>query len=266
MTLMSAIEGEFLAVAESKPIVLTREGVREEWEEVRKIERAAAERRARFTHLAQYLVGVGNSDWVPSEAAPVGEHFKKGKPRAESGTWTSEILLIVEKEPDGVEMGRIRELLAKGVMAGKMLQNPNGFYNGVKRLEDLGNVVRYKGRVFTTEHMADFLARVERGEVAEPDGRAGSRTIIDMLADFINHRPEGMTAREMVRAMEEEGMASGSVYNNLSKAVNKNRIRREGNRYYPLKENEPPQDTGSGSETGGDAPTIEDQAAYKRLL
>jgi hypothetical protein len=93
--------------------------------------------------------------------------------------------------------------------------------------------------------MEEFIARVQRGEVSDlPDVSAGrgreGPTILDKLEEYVERHPEGVAARDISKAMEAEGMSQGTVHNNLSKAVLKDRIRRDGKLYFPSKRNEPP--------------------------
>jgi hypothetical protein len=88
--------------------------------------------------------------------------------------------------------------------------------------------------------MAEFLRRVADGEVADLTGRGSGDTIIDQLVDFVAENDYGVTANQIVKGMTSTGMPAGSVYNNLSKAVSKGRVRREGKLYYPLEDNEAP--------------------------
>lgn len=238
-------------MSDTQQIVLSKEAVRKEWAAVLEAERQARVLRERFSLLAGYLRLTGNEDWVPVEAAAAIGPPKMGRTKAERGTWTSEIMILLEDRADGIETGDLKTALSEGPMSERAHSSPNAFYNALSKLESQGVVKKYKGRVFTTARLDDFLARVERGEVQDLAGRSGAGTIVDALADVVAMHPEGISPRDVVKAVESQGVAAGSVYNNLTKAMMKNRIRREGKLYFPPNEKGPPK----GGPDTGEAPT-----------
>jgi hypothetical protein len=243
---MGAVAFEVWHVSESEQIVISPETVREQARTVEGLERQAQEAREALNLLIGYLRATGKTDWIPASlanhATPAwGERKKKpGRAPAESGTWASEILLVIQNAADGMSAAEVKAAMADGRMAERLHASPNGFYNGVARLERNGDLVKYKGRLFARERMAEFLRRVADGEVADLTGRESGDTIIDQLVDFVAENDYGVTANQIVKGMTSTGMPAGSVYNNLSKAVSKGRVRREGKLYYPLEDNEAP--------------------------
>ncbi len=229
-------------MAESAPLVISPETVRAEWEAVRDLERQAADRRGKYELQAAFLRASGLANWLPAEEETERKPGRMGKTPAVEGTWTSEIIKILRDAPDGLSNSELKERLGSGVMAKKMKSNPNGFYNGVSRLVSIGEAKKIAGRIVSIEHSDSLERRFEAGEIEDvSDGRAG--TVIQQLTEFVNSRRHGATAGEIVAAMEKKGMSSGSVYNNLSKAVSKNKIRRDGKMYFPLNENGVPSGT-----------------------
>lgn len=220
--------------------VISREKIVAQWAAVLDAERVAREARERFDVTAAFLRAQGLGDWIPAEPPGMREERRKGKKPQKSGTWTSEVLAILDAHPDGIMSTQLRERLAETSMAPKLHANPNGYYNAVSLLQKQGEIFKYGSRLVAKQHHDAYLKKVENGDIADADDERQG-TVLHRLTTFVNGQPDGIGAGDIVKAMEAEGMNSGSVYNNLSKAVFKKRISRRGKLYFPLfNENGPP--------------------------
>lgn len=227
-------------MASDSQFVITREKIVAQWAAVLEAERVAREERGRFEVTAAFLRANGLSEWIPAERPADREERRKGKKPQKSGTWTSEIMAILDSEPDGILYAQLRERLAEGPMAAKLEGNPNGYYNAAALLQKHGEIFKYGTRLVAKQHHDSYLAKVVSGDIVENDDERQG-TVLYRLTSYVNTQPDGVSAADIVKSMEGEGMSSGSVYNNLSKAVFKKRISRRGKLYFPLNENGPPE-------------------------
>jgi len=234
-------------------IVISAESVRQKADEVAELERKAAKGREELQLLVNYLRFIGRDDWVPSNLVILSREENSFQPlRNEPGTWTGETMRVLASAPNGVSLTAIRDALAKGELAERLKNNPNGFYNGVSRLESNGDAVRYKGMVFSKANYDAFMARLARGEVEDLSGEDERRTVADVLVEYIEKYSGGVATKQIVQDMVALGVvpSAASVYNVLSKIVRAERVRRDKGIYFPLNEMDRPQTTESGPETG----------------
>lgn len=246
-------------MTDSGAVTITEETVRQEVADIELMANELAARRDRFAKLAGYLRAIGREAWIPAGAEKVTTSAPaRGPEIAASGTWGSEMLRELEAFPDGIALVDLLEVMKSGPLAARANQNRNGLYNASSKLELTGQIVKHNGRVFLSHHYEGFKQRVERGEVedvkwARPGLKAGVKTATDTLTEYISSQPQGVEAGDVVEAMmKEHGMASGTVYNNLSKIVAKNRVRREGKIYLPLNSEAPAGEPESASEVTDD--------------
>ena len=229
-----------MMMTDSGPITITEESVRKEGEEIIAADRELSARKERFVKLAEFLRAAGREDWIPAAISHVAKIAPRGPMPASSGTWASEMLKEMEAYPDGIALIDLLAVMKDGPLAERARQNRNGIYNAASKLEQIGQIVKHNGRVFLPHHFEEFRKRLERGEVEDyKRGPVGGRTAADILTDFISSQPQGLETSDIVKAMSAEGIAPGTVYNNLSKVVSKGRVRREGKLYLPLKDEAP---------------------------
>lgn len=221
-------------VTDSGPITISEASVREEAEAIERQASELAERKARFGKLLDYLKAVGRDDWIPAAARQQTANHVQG-PTARSGTWTSETLIALKNYPNGAMPQEILDILRDGSLAERVESNPNGLYNAVSTLERKAQLVKHRGRLFLPAHFDKYMKRVEAGEIEDFVG-GGAKTILDLLAEYVNSQ-HGVEAAEIVEHMVSNNLVANAaaVYNNLSKAVLKRRVRKEGKVYLPLK-------------------------------
>lgn len=230
-------------MSDSGPITISEESVRAESEEIVAMARELSARQLRFAKLLEFLRAMGREEWIPAgvdRIVPPLQSAHRGAAAPSPGTWASEILRELEAFPDGIAQLELLEVMKKGPLAARAEQNPNGLYNASSKLEAAGEIVKHKGRIFLPHLFGEFRKRVERGEVEDVTLRHGKKTSADTLSEFINSQPQGVEAGDIVKEMSARGMSAGVVYNNLSKIVAKNRVRREGKTYLPLNSEAPP--------------------------
>jgi len=228
-------------MAESEAIVLTPDGIRKRVEDQKALEKQAAEGRAGLEMLFGYLRLVGKSHWIP-EGAETATDSEKGGHRTHRDesriTWTSEIVRALGQHPEGATNDNVREIIRVGPIGDRLRTNPNGYYTGVKRLEESGDLVRYKGRLFTRHLYDAFAEKVRRGEIGDISDDEQLNTA-GILVAYINQHPEGIIPKQAVKDLEFQGVSQGAIYNTLSKIAVKGRVRREGGKYYPLNNEAP---------------------------
>lgn len=249
-------------------ITISADTVRQKVDEVKLLEMKVVAAKDELRMLAGYLKALGKSEWLPSEvmvltaegtqrlAIPV----RKGPPRSDSGTWSSEIYRAVANATEGMTFAEIKAAMAETDIGTRLTTNPNGFYNGIARLEKLGDVVKYKGRLFSRQMYNEFKVKVARGEVEDLSGEGDKPTVAAALVEIINRHPEGITPREMVAEAGRPPVdaSPASVYNNLSKVAARRMAVRDGGKYYPLNEMGRSQVTESSPDAGGvAAPPVE---------
>ena len=244
-----------VVMTDSGPITISEETVRKEGEEIALQARELAARQDRYAKLIEYLRAIGKAEWIPVTAAFTANRAtppetRKGPPPAETGTWTSEIYNALELHQEGKTPVELLGILRTGRIADKAANNPGGIYNAIAKLTKDGKIIKHKGRLFLPAHHEVFMKRVARGETQDYENdRTDGPSISEMMAHFINSRPAGVEAGEVVEHMKEKGFIAGSVYNNLSKIVQKGKVRRDGKLYLPLKNEAPPGDPEGASET-----------------
>jgi hypothetical protein len=231
---------------------LSEKTLQEEWEAIVAAKKALAERERAFDGALAYVVSKGRADWVP-KGYDLGHptlpaQMRPGKTPATSGTWASELVASVRHAQKGLTLAEIREMLAKGPMALRLKMNPNGFYTAINRAEEGGEIERYRGRVFTPTLLKVFHANVAAGVWDDLEDETVSSTM-RLVLEYIRGNP-GAEKREVVAALKGKS-SNQAVYTNLQKALSRELIRKEGDRFFPAQENEPPSGTpGDGSETG----------------
>ncbi|HEY9012021.1 MAG TPA: hypothetical protein VIN06_13480 [Devosia sp.] len=256
-------------------IVISPDTVRKKADEVAALEKKAAAAKQELAAMVTLVRLSGHGDWVTPQIDLI---FKTGDSvtlvefknlASREGSWTFEIGRVLANADKGLTLSEIKEALQQTHLAERTRTNPNGFYNGVDRLEKAGEVVKYKGRVFATARYEEFMERVKRGEVEDLSGEDDKQTIAAALVDIISRHPNGIVAGDIVAEASKPPISASaaSVYNNLSKVYARKLVRRDSGTYYPLNEMGRSQNTESGPETGEVAASpIGSQSSRKLLL
>ncbi|UCI25106.1 hypothetical protein [Mesorhizobium sp. B2-8-5] len=238
-------------------ITISEESVRHEGEQIALAFKEWEARKRAYDKLIEYLLVVGKEDWVPASyvvpevAGPKASHKTEGLTARNGPTWAGEVLRGLENYPDGATPSELLEVVRQGPMRENALNNPNGIYNAVSRLEKAGEIKRHNGRLFLPNRLDQFMERVHSGEIVDYHG-SGDETNSDVLVRVISES-DGLEAGEIVEMMSKRGMSAGSVYNTLSKIALKGRVRREGKLYLPVKNEALPEQSESASQiTGGE--------------
>ncbi|TGS45201.1 MULTISPECIES: hypothetical protein [unclassified Mesorhizobium] len=237
-------------------IVISEDSVRQECEQIMLAFKEWEARKLRFDKMVEFLRAAGKDSWVPASYAMQAETAetpgKYASLAARNGpTWAGEVLRTLASFPNGATSGELLEVIQKGPFGERATKNPPGIYNTATKLERTGEVKRHNGRLFLPANFDRFMERVRAGEVEDYKGSgAAAETIGDMLVKIIASS-DGLEAGEIVKKMGEQDVLPASVYNNLSKIVQKGRVRREGKIYLPLKNEALPEQSESASQITG---------------
>lgn len=234
-------------------VFLTANDVREKGAELRLLEAEIADRQQRMRVLHEWLsnvakiIGEGELRELAGSWAPPVEMAKTINTRNGKPTWTTLIESLVAKHPLGVDYRTLRSEIASSVRAEEFARSEKSFYGSVAKLVNAGRVVRQGGLLLTPEALAARKAKIDAGElVDQPTEDTGrSSPMGQAVIAFVADHPDGVVSKRVVehmlgiaefRAVVEKN--STSVYNVLSRLVERRKLLKVGKTYYPPPQND----------------------------
>lgn len=234
-------------------VFLTANDVREKGAELRRLEVEIADRQQRMKALHEWLANVAKiigedelrelaGSWAPPVEVAKTISTRNGKP-----TWTTLIESIVAKHPIGLDYRTLRGEMSSSVRAEEFARSDKSFYGSVAKLVDAGRLVRQNGLLLTPEALANRKAKIDAGElVDQPSEDTGrSSPMGQAVIAFVADHPGGVVSKQVVqhilgiaqfRAVVEKN--STSVYNVLSRLVERRKLLKEGKTYYPASQSD----------------------------
>jgi hypothetical protein len=258
-------------------------------------EKALEERRSRFDRLisaASAFLEVFNDDEPASEGrdptrhpAPVAEESKGEKPkpykrRPKKLSWTATMLRLIKRADRGLAYAELKELVLDTHLGETLARTDKAFYGGIRKLEKAGDIIKYKGYLFSSATYKKFKADLAVGLIEDlPDissQREGESPNEIAVRRFVAEQPNGVSTAAIVNHLLNNPPSDlvitknrNSIYNLLSRWRRKGTLfKREGKYFLPPQENEAPTGNAEGaSETGGAAtPLFESRKVVTNLF
>jgi predicted transcriptional regulator len=181
-----------------------------------------------------------------SEASQIPAKRRGRPPGKKSGkaiTWTGALLSIIRSHPTGISFSNLRSEFQSSEFAGKLGDSEKSFYGAITKLYDKGLVSKYKGYLFTSDHLKTFNENVSLGlaqDLIEVNSNGQKSPFGDAIKAFLDSRPSvGATSSELVSELKKTPefldtmeRHKSHIYNVLSRLVHQGEIVKGGGRYF----------------------------------
>lgn len=159
-----------------------------------------------------------------------------GRVRRHAKGWPKTIVDLLGTFPHGATRIQLRDAVAKTHLGPRLQETNAAFYGSIDKLKARNTIVDHEGRLFLPFLLKRYLQDVQAGRIAElPPTKPPSRhASIGLVLDFIR-RHGSAESRELVELLVSNPLAGinnrNSVYNLLSRMVQKGSLMKAGNTY-----------------------------------
>ncbi len=179
--------------------------------------------------------------------------------RGAGKSWTATIRQIVESADRRLTYQEIKSEVAKTHLGETLSRTEKAFYGGIGKLAERDQIIRHKGWIFSVDAFNRHKALVDQGEATDEFAPTftGGKTSPNEIAvrRYLTAHPEGVTSAMIVDHLLNSPPADlavsknkNSIYNLLSREVERKKLVRRANKFYlPKDKNEAPDSNEPGA-------------------
>lgn len=229
--------------------LLTAADIWKRSEELRELERKIADFSARRDEVSEWLRKVSSLIGDEKLRGIVGYYPVRVVDRVSPSTRSGKLIFTdfiedyVRERARGVDYKELREAAWGSPLKETMERTDKTFHSAIGKLVEQKRLIRHNHRLYTLSAYEEHLQRVKRGEVdgnppAAPTYR--SSPMAESIKRHVGRHPTGIKSRDIITfigGMEEfaevVGRNTTSVYNVISRLVQRGEIRKSGTTYFP---------------------------------
>lgn len=152
-----------------------------------------------------------------------GHHHNSLDGIQKTDTFIKAVLVVAGQFEDGATYEDIREAILKSPLGDKLRMSDKGFYTGLAKLKNRGELIDHNGYVFTPPNLSIYKRKVAAGlktdKSRDPASERRDSPLYHLVLDVVAREP-GLSAKDVIGRIRQRGEQGKALTDNVNSAYN----------------------------------------------